>query len=58
MERWEEANRSLMDRFGSSTGIIEGTLKDAPFFEFVRARILVMELRLQSMGMKLMLIAD
>ena len=47
-----------MDGFGSSTGIIEGTLKDALFFEFVRARILVMELRLESLGMKSMLIAD
>ena len=44
-----------MDGFGSSTGIIEDTLKDALFFEFVRARILV---RLQSLGTELMLIAD
>ena len=44
-----------MDGFGSSTGIMEDTLKDALFFEFVRARILV---RLQSLETKLMLIAD
>ena len=44
-----------MDGLGSSTGIIEDTLKDTLLLEFVRARILV---RLQSLGTELMLTAD